>query len=141
MKKKYENLEIFCEGNEVHTGEDIKVFLDGKSIVHEWGITQIKWKMNPDKGMINIYYCKDRKTGEMALTKKGDEILESIVRIKYPVKNINLDYKWLGIKSDNTPLGTKFYFDEKEIKNSGIIEFDVCIGNAETVNEITITTC
>jgi len=141
MKRKYENLEIICEGNNIHTGEDVEILLDGESILSKYGMTKIRWKMTSDSGIINMWYCKDLNTGEYFFDKEKDEILDRKITIKYPVKEIHLDFKRLGIISDNTPDGTEFYLDGKEFKESGIVEFDVCIGDADTITEIAITTC
>ena len=39
------------------------------------------------------------------------------IRIDYPIKNIEIDFKAFTIKSDNTSLGTQFYDGDELITN------------------------
>jgi len=141
MKKKYENLEIICEGNKVHTGADVGVVCDGENICSKYDLTRLKWRITPDGGTINMWHCKNTKTSELFFDKEKDTIDEKKLTIKYPVKKIHFDFKRFSIISNNTSLGTKFYIDGEEFKNSGIIETTVYVGDADTINEVSIITC
>jgi len=140
-KKEFKELEIFCNENMIHTGEDARVLLDGEQIHHKYGMTQIRFDCTPETSEILIYYTKNPKNGKLFGVNENDEIIEKTIRIAYPVKRIQIDYKRFGVVSNNTPKGTEFFLDGKEIKESGLIEFHTTIGNAGEVNEFVIKGC
>ena len=140
--KKYKDLEILCEGNKTHTGIDAKVILNEEPIHSKLGISRLYIDITPETSIIKIYYFHNPKTGQPELTPDGNNIKERLLKITYPIKRIRIDYKHLNIESDNTPLGTKFFYDGKEItSNSGIIEFHTMIGDAETINKYSLKGC
>jgi len=143
MKKKYSGLEIICLGKgKTKTGESCKILLDGEEVQGKWGATSFTWDITPDKSIIKIGYCKDLQTGELFYNKEKDKILDKTIRIYYPIKKIEIDYKCLSVLSDNTSIGTKFFIDGEDItSHSGVIEFHTYIGNADEINEYELIGC
>jgi len=102
----------------------VTIELDGKDII-DWGFKSIYWKVTPNWTILELH-----------LNRKADPIV-----INYPIELIWLEFKNLSIKSNNTPRGTKFFWDGKVIDSHGIIEFEVDIGDADKINQITLKMC
>jgi len=136
----FKNLEIVVEEEKVHTGVDCKLTLNGKSILNKIPATYINWKLGTDKpGIIEIGYLV-KNNGKYVV--KNDKVIEDKIIINYPIKNISLSNKSFTIKSDNTPLGTTIHKDKEDYtRKLSVTELEYKIGNADTINEITMKMC
>ena len=147
MKKKFSGLEIICLGRgKTKTGADCKILMNGEEVQGKWAVSSFTLDINPDKSIIKINHFHDLKTGErFGIVNEGTDnemLIEKTLRISYPIKRIELDYKWLSVLSDNTPIGTKFFINGEDItKHSGVVEFHTYIGNADEIVEYKLVGC
>jgi len=132
----FENLEIICKGNSSHTGEDVDIRLNGKSILPYLACSYLEWEINGnDIGTIKIIYASRDKNGKLIV--ENDMILEEDIIINYPIKKIDLNFKNINITSNNIGRDTliKFGEDLNQI-DLHISSLKVYIGTASEVNKV-----
>jgi len=130
MKRKYKNMKILCLGKRTHTGLDVEVKLDGENFLSGGHIGKIIWEIGPI----------DWNKGYGRITFKGYNEKDTV--INYQIKSIILEFKGLTIKSDNTSIGTSFYWDDEEITSKlSPTHFKWTASNASTINELQLEVC
>lgn len=142
-KDTFQGIEIICKDQCTHTGKDVEIKLNGKSLIPKLSCSHVNWKLDSEyslkPGIISIDYFR-RENGKLVV--KNDKLVEETLIIDYPIKKIDLAFKSIRIISDNTPMGTEFFKDNKNIsKKLGVSSLEVDIGDADSVNEVTLTMC